>query len=66
MIHCLRHQLYHRAVILPALALGQLMAEHDFNMGQVAVVFLMQGLLHAWHAGTFCRHRNRGFLRWKE
>ena len=55
MIHCLKRQLYHRAVILPALALGQLMAEHDFNMGQVAVVLLMQGLLHAWHAGTFCR-----------
>jgi hypothetical protein len=52
MINCLRHQLYHPAVILPALAFGQLMAELDFNMGQVAVVLLTQGLIHAWHAGS--------------
>jgi hypothetical protein len=51
MIDRLRHQLYHPVLILPTLALCQLMAEQDFNMGQVALVLLLQALMQAWHAG---------------
>jgi hypothetical protein len=51
MINWFKHPLYHPVLILPALAFGQLVVEMDFNMGQVAVVLVAHGLLHAWHAG---------------
>jgi len=45
----LGRQIYHPALLLPLLALIQLMIALDFNFGQLAMILLSKGMRYAVH-----------------
>jgi len=50
MIDRLGKQIYHPALLLPLLALIQLMIALDFNFGQLAMILLSKGMRYAVHS----------------
>lgn len=56
MLDRLGRQLYHPALMLPLVALVQLMVALDFNFGQLALILLSKGMQYTVH--TVFHHSN--------